>query len=76
MTLQNDVMFTDFNSISDLRKDDENNNFIAGGLRTDNLGKKYKIIHSLACMWNLKLFKKLNLNLYQISQITISPKSQ
>ena len=66
MTLQNDVIFTDFNSISDLRKKMiENKNFIAAGFREqDNLGKTYKIIHSLACMWNLKLFKKLNLNLY------------
>lgn len=66
MTLQNDVIFTNFNSISDLRKKMlSNKNLIAGGFREQkNLGNKYKIIHSLACMWNMKLFKKLKLDLY------------
>ena len=41
----------------------ENKNLLLLVLEQDNLGKKYKIIHSLACMWNLKLFKKLDLNL-------------
>ena len=66
MTLQTDVIFTQSNSIKDLREKMLNDKkIIAGGFREQfNLGKKYKIIHSLGCMWNLDLFKKLNLNLY------------
>ncbi len=66
MTLQSDIIFTNYNSLSELREKMSNNeNLIAGGYRLqENLGKNYRIIHSLACMWNLKLFKKLRLNLY------------
>lgn len=66
MTLQSDVIFTNYNSITELReKLKKNENLIAGGYRIQkNLGKNYDIIHSLACMWKLKLFKKLKLNLY------------
>ena len=66
MTLQTDVIFTKFSSIMDLREEMLNDKkIIAGGFREQlNLGKKFKIIHSLGCMWNLDLFKKLKLNLY------------
>lgn len=66
MTLQTDIIFTHFNSIKNLYDKMLNDeNIAASGFRMqDNLGKKYKIIHPLACMWNFKLFKKLNLNLF------------
>lgn len=66
MSLQTDVIFTHFNSIVELyKKMLKNKNLIAGGFRMqDNLSKKYKIIHSLACMWNLELFNNLKLNLF------------
>ena len=66
MTLQTDVIFTEFNSIKDLREEMLNDKkIIAAGFRGQfNLGKKYQIIHPLGCMWNFDLFNKLNLNLY------------
>ena len=66
MTLQSDIIFTNYNSITELReKLQKRENVIAGGYRIQkNLGKNCDIIHSLACMWKLKLFKKLKLNLY------------
>ncbi len=66
MSLQSDIIFTNYNSITELRKKiQKKENIIAAGYRSQkNLGKNCDIIHSLACMWNLKLFKKLKLNFY------------
>ena len=66
MTLQTDVIFTQSDCIKDLREEMVNNKkIIAAGFRGQlNLGKKYQIIHSLGCLWNLDLFKRLELNLY------------
>ena len=66
LTLQTDIIFTSYNILKNLRaKLEQNKNLIAAGFREQpNLGKRYKILHSLGCMWNYDLFKKLNLNLY------------
>ena len=66
LTLQTDIIFTSYNILGNLKlKLEQNKNLIAAGFREQpNLGKKYKILHSLGCMWNYDLFKKLNLNLY------------
>ncbi len=66
MSLQSDIIFTNYYSITELReKIKKNKNIIAGGYRVQkNLGKNYDVVHSLACMWNLELFKKLKLNFY------------
>ena len=64
--MQTDIIFTSYNILKNLRaKLEQNKNLIAAGFREQpNLGKRYKILHSLGCMWNYDLFKKLNLNLY------------
>ncbi len=65
-TSQTDVIFTEANSLQELKKKFSlNKKLIAAGFRGQkNLGKNYDIIHSLGCMWDYKKFLHLKLNLY------------
>ena len=78
-TSQTDVIFTEENSLQELKKKFyANEKLIAAGFRAQkNLGKNYDIIHSLGCMWDYQKFLDQKLNLfpdfpdYDVSELAI-----
>jgi hypothetical protein len=63
MTLQMDIMFTDSSLVLNLLKK-FNKDIIAVGVRQQkNLSGDIDILHSLGCMWKLKLYNDLDLSM-------------